>query len=218
MTALIFDTESTGITEPRLIEAAWLEVTPALEIKNRFHQRYNPGKPIELGALATHHIMDEDLQGCPAYSDFTLPPTTEYLIGHNVDYDWKLIGEPKVKRICTLALARYIWPDLDCHKQSALLYYINRAKAREQLKEAHTAEADVMNCMRVMYRILQVLEPQEKESWDRIWQVSEIARVPVVITFGKHKGTEIKKLPADYKSWLLKQDDVDPYLAKALRA
>jgi len=148
MTALIFDTESTGITEPRLIEAAWLEVTPALEIKNRFHQRYNPGKPIELGALATHHIMDEDLQGCPAYSDFTLPPTTEYLIGHNVDYDWKLIGEPKVKRICTLVLARYIWPDLDCHKQSALLYYINRAKAREQLKEAHTAEADVMNCMR----------------------------------------------------------------------
>jgi exodeoxyribonuclease X len=50
-----------------------------------------------------------------------------------------------------------------------------------------------------------------------IWQASEIASVPTVMTFGKHKGTAIKDVPADYKSWLLKQTDIDPYLIKALK-
>jgi exodeoxyribonuclease X len=38
------------------------------------------------------------------------------------------------------------------------------------------------------------------------------------MSFGKHKGTAIKDVPADYKRWLLGQPDVEPYLAKALRA
>ena len=56
---VIFDTEATDIKEPVLIEAAWLEVTSLtpLTIGETFVQRYNPGKPISLGALATHHIL-----------------------------------------------------------------------------------------------------------------------------------------------------------------
>lgn len=34
--------------------------------------------------------------------------------------------------------------------------------------------------------------------------------------FGKHKGDLISAIPTDYKEWLLRQPDVDPYLAKAL--
>jgi exodeoxyribonuclease X len=161
--------------------------------------------------------MNEDLVDCPVYSDFKLPENTQYLIGYNVDYDWKVIGEPPVKRICVLALCRYLWPQLDSHSQSAMLYHLNRAKARELLREAHSAEADVMNCMRIMWRVLSVLEPGEKETWEHVWQVSEIARIPTIMSFGKHKGLAIKDVPEDYKRWLLGQSDVDPYLAKALR-
>src|SRR6218665_2225992 len=50
----------------------------------------HPKKPIELGALATHHILDEELADCPPASGFSLPPGTEYLIGHDVDYDWQV--------------------------------------------------------------------------------------------------------------------------------
>jgi exodeoxyribonuclease X len=217
MTAIIFDTESTGFTEARIIEAAWLEVTPSLAVISRFSQRYDPQKPIEFGALATHHIMDEDLVGMPPYTDFRLPHGLEYIIGYNVDFDWNIAGSPNVKRICVLALCRYLWPQLDSHSQSAMLYYLNRAKARELLKAAHSAEADVMNCMRVLYRVMQALEPQEKETWEALWNISEIARVPTFMSFGKHKGTAIKDVPADYKRWLLGQPDIDPYLMKALR-
>lgn len=129
----------------------------------------------------------------------------------------RLIGEPEVKRICMLALSRMVWPGLDSHKQSAIMYHVARSQARELLRAAHSAEADVMNCMRILYRVLNILEPEEKASWEALWQLSEIARIPTVMTFGKHKGMPIKDLPTDYKRWLLGQTELDPYLIKALR-
>ena len=111
MTAAIFDTEATGLDSPHLIEAAWIKVPDPNDLTptERFCQRYNPGKPIALGALATHHIMDEDLVDCPPYTDFRLPDGIEYLVGYNIDYDWRVIGEPDVKRICVMALSSSVY-------------------------------------------------------------------------------------------------------------
>jgi exodeoxyribonuclease X len=110
---IIFDTEATGIKEPILIEAAWVELESfaPFTFTNPFVQRYNPEKPISLGALATHHIMDEELVDCPLAASFTLPEHVDYIIGHNVDFDWGVIGKPEVKRVCTLSLARKLWPN-----------------------------------------------------------------------------------------------------------
>lgn len=101
MTALIFDTETTGGDDPKMIEAAGIVLRPGdidLRPADHFEFRYNPGIPSTLGALATHHILDSELAGCPPPS-FLLSDDVEYLIGHNIDYDWRVIGEPKVKRI-----------------------------------------------------------------------------------------------------------------------
>lgn len=217
MTAIIFDTETTGVVDPVLIEAAYIVMgEPRDPIGlTRFCQRYNPGKPISLGAMATHHIMDEDLTDMPPAAEFKLPEGTQYLIGHNVDFDWKVIGEPPIKRICTLALARRMWPDLDSHTQSALLYHLDRQGAREVLRGAHSAATDVEICRTILVRALYAFG--RPETWEEAWEISEKARVPRVITFGKHKGTPIAELPGDYKAWLLRQPDIDPYLVKALR-
>lgn len=50
-----------------------------------------------------------------------------------------------------------------------------------------------------------------------LYQMSEIARIPKRITFGKHKGELIDELPDSYIDWLLKQPELDPYLIKALK-
>ena len=52
--AVIFDTETTGRKDPIIIEGAWLELKSVdpFNLGSSFCQRYNPGKPIELGALA----------------------------------------------------------------------------------------------------------------------------------------------------------------------
>ena len=215
--AIIFDVEATDKQDAVIIEAASLDVSSIkpLTVGNPWVQRYNPGKPISLGALATHHIMDEELVNCPSSSTFQLHPDTKYIIDHSVDFDWEAIGKPQVKRICTLALARSLWPNLDSHTQSALLYHFERTTAREQLRDAHSALADVWICSKILGQIIDRLHPN---SLDALWEMSEKARVPTIMPFGKHKGELISQVPSDYKQWMLRQDNVSEYLRKALEA
>ncbi|NYT66564.1 DUF3820 family protein [Alcaligenaceae bacterium] len=218
MTAIIFDTETTGTNEPQIIEAAWLRLDSpmTLNVTEQFEQRYRPSERITLGALAVHHIYDEELIDCPSHTEFKLPANVDYIIGHNVDYDWKVAGQPNVKRICTLALSRRLFPDADSHSQSAMLYLIDRPNARNLLKAAHSALADVQNCRSLLAHLISLSGPIA--DWEALWQLSEQARIPKVMTFGKHKGMLIADVPADYKAWLLRQSDVDPYLQAALKA
>ena len=53
---------------------------------------------------------------------------------------------------------------------------------------------------------------------EQLYLASEEARIPKTISFGKHKGTAIQDLPIDYIQWLLRQEDLDTYLRKALEA
>ena len=219
MSALLFDTETTGTRAPQVIEAAWLKLdTPAnLTILEEFEQRYKPSEAISLGALAVHHIYDEELANCPPHDSFQLPADTQYIIGHNVDYDWEVAGKPDVKRICTLALSKQLFPQVDSHSQSALVYFIDRAHARERLKNAHSALADVRNCLDVLRALLHAI-PTPITTWEELWRYSEQARVPSIMPFGKHRGMPIADLPPDYKAWLLRQDGLDPYVKMAVQA
>ena len=221
MNAIIFDSETTGLKDPQMVEGAYLKLADiqTLEVVEEFLQRYKADKPIELGALATSHIYDEELVDCPPHTDFALPFGTQYIIGHNVDYDWGVIGQPDVKRICTQALSRSLWPDADSHSQSAMIYLHYRDQARGLLQNAHAALDDVHNCRRLLVKILEELAARNGAavfSFEDLWMISEEARIPTVIRFGKHNGSKIADIPADYKKWLLGQADVDPYLRKAL--
>jgi exodeoxyribonuclease X len=81
MKAIVFDTETTGFDAPECIELAWQEVDLLRVEETRvtlytpdkhYHEQFMPSKPIELGALATHHIIMDDLQGCRPSSEAAL--------------------------------------------------------------------------------------------------------------------------------------------------
>lgn len=76
MNAIIFDSETTGLKDPQMVEGAYLKLADiqTLEVVEEFLQRYKPSKPIELGALATSHIYDEELVDCPPHTDSRFPP------------------------------------------------------------------------------------------------------------------------------------------------
>lgn len=218
MNAIVFDVETTGLDAPEVIEAAWVPVDIAGNVSRPggWCGRFRPSKPIALGALATHHIMDEELVDAPPSSSFKLPDGVEYLIGHNVDFDWRAIGEPDVKRIDVCAMCRSLWPQADSHSQGAMLYLLEREGARDGLQHAHSAAADVMNCRVILQHVIAKAGPFA--TFGELWEASERMRIPTAMPFGKHKGVPIKKVPRDYVRWLLGQPDVDPYLVKALRA
>ncbi|MBU2765848.1 3'-5' exonuclease [Acidithiobacillus ferrivorans] len=220
---LIIDTETTGFAEPvEAVEVAWIAVDPGptdpiLKPVTTFQQRYKPEKPISFGAMATHHITDEDLVDCPPSSDFVLPEGTTFIVGHNIDFDWNVIGKPEIPRICTLALSRRLWPDDLGHSVGAMIYRLLKTKerAKTMLKDAHSAYQDVLLTRIILHHILEQMP--KVRTWEKLWEASERARIPVTMPFGKHKGIPMAELPIDYCEWLLKQSEMDPYLLTAVR-
>jgi len=221
--AIVFDTETTGIDDAEIIEAAYLVLAdrplPNYAIRpnpdSDFEQRYKPTKPITFGAMGVHHIMDEDLLDCEPSSAFEFPDC-EYVIGHKVDFDVDLVVPlTQAKRICTLALCRYLYPDVGSHTLSAMMYYLYRDTARDRLVNAHSALAYIKNTTLILMKIV---EKTGAQTWEELYTISELARIPTVMAFGKWKGTPIADVPRDYVQWYLRQDDKDPYLEKAFRS
>lgn len=215
MRALILDTETTDSKDGEVIELAWVGISSGLELlAETFEQRYQPVKAIKWGALAAHHILPGELAGCPSSTTCELPPV-DYIIGHNVDFDWEVLGKPDCNRICTLAMARKLWPNLDSHSLSALYYYINGAneQSRETLRSAHSAMTDVMLCHSVL---LEILKETELKTMSQLYAYSEEARIPEIMPFGKYKGRPVAEVDRGWAQWYRKQADTDPYILMAL--
>lgn len=236
--AILFDTETTSKDDDReIIEAAWLRIAevgdlagasdtiprPLLDGCERYVQRYQPTKPTTLGALSVHHILPSELEGCPPSSEFALP-TCLYIVGHNIDFDWQAAGSPpNVKRICTDAMARYVWPDLDSYKQSALIYHLlgQTHETRERLRNAHSALADVENCAILLEHILEA--KPEITTWSQLYAYSEACRIPRVMPIGEKQGVkgmtldEAVEADAGFCMWCLRQAFIDDYLKEGLR-
>lgn len=237
MSAIVLDTETTGIKEPQPLTIAFTPVLP------EFHEcllwpmantlRFRPTKPIEYGAMATHHILEGEHADCPEWPGQWMPPSgTEYVVGHNIDYDWAAIGSPHVAKICTLQLARKLWPELDSHSLGALTYRFQEAvTARELLRNAHDAAHDVFLCILLLEEIRKALPAVT--TWHQLWVESERARVPEFMTFGKYgpgedwakmnggpmRASEVRGRDPSYYRWLItKCDQVtkNPYYRKAL--
>lgn len=217
--AIILDTETNDKEDKpnaplEVIELAWISLDGGF---GGFAQRYKPNRPPAWGALSAHHILMSELEGCPPSSQAPkdLPPA-DYWIGHNIDFDWKALGQPSVRRICTLALARSLWPELDSHTLSSLMYFTQGAtpQTRERLRNAHAATADCEFVLDILQTIMQVTKTRELEP---LWELSEEARIPKVWTFGKFKGQPIEAADRGYAAWCNKQPDFDPYVIVALK-
>lgn len=226
------DTETTGFIPPIVpVEIAIL--TPngpphALGGCFEYVARFNPGKDIEYGAVAAHGILPSDVADCAPWESYR-PPVVDYAVGHAIDYDLNAVfGEGKIpesiRRIDTLALSRHAYPDEDSHKLAAMMYIVcgQNAMTRDRVHGSHSALVDTRNTAFLCEFLAQHCEV---ETWEDLWKLSEYARVPKFMTFGKYgpqgkgkKGAPIEEVRKDkgYTRWLLALPDLDPYLKKAL--
>ncbi|MEG2750124.1 MAG: 3'-5' exonuclease, partial [Acinetobacter sp.] len=125
MQAIILDTETHNLNGlPIEIAYAPVEIHQgklSLDRELIFDQLYSIGdEKISYASMAVHHILESDLVGQPNFSEFKLPQDTTYIIGHNIDYDIRAIQQcgvdtTHIKAICTLALARLVWPNAEAH-------------------------------------------------------------------------------------------------------
>ncbi len=219
-TAIFLDTETTTRGEDpqqpqEVVQLAWLE-WEAQELHQHF---FRPKVQSRWGALAVHHILPADLENAePAAAAAGKIPPAKYWVGHNIDFDWRALGSPPVKRICTLALSRAAWPQLDSHTLSAVTYFTQGATAetRQRLRSAHDASADVNLCTDLYCIIADKLQVAA-DDFDRMYELSEEARVPKVMTFGKFRDMPISAVDRGYANWYRRQPDPDPYVLEAFR-
>lgn len=225
MKAIILDTETHTINgypiEIAYAPCFFKEGALEFDSSRLFDEYFSCPEPIAYGAMAVHHILESDIADKPGYDTFKLPEGVDYIIGHNIGYDIEAIKKcgsyVPSKSICTLALARFAWPELETHTLSALFYFLatDKADARDHLRNAHNAAYDIWFTYIILKNICLKLGIKDTNS---LYLLSEKVRMPTEMPFGKHKGVPLKQVPKDYIRWLLGSGEIDPYLRKALEA
>ena len=190
-------------------------------------KRCKPDRPISFDAMAVTGIFNEDVASCESHIDVCqrlMPKGAAYIIGHNIDFDIQVAANAGVdvsqyKRICTLALARRMLPDLDSHSLGALTYAINPELARRYCRNAHNAGYDVTF---TLWLLEHLCELGGITSMEQLYEFSEFARIPTHFPFGKHKGVAIAELATNhdgrgYLQWAVNSIKDNEYLTTACR-
>lgn len=216
MTALIIDTETDQGTNPRPVQVATIDLTTG----QQWMAYFNSGRPISPVTTQIHGITDDDVAGLDAFdlSNFNVP---EYLIGHNVNFDWRVIGRPEVKLICTVRLARLAFPEWSSYKQSRCIEQLFNLQNRggditRFTQQAHDALGDVKMCYEIYkacceklginyhnYAAAHLLCQKASKTQGQSSTRNTSDQPMSVMPFGKYRGQPITQLPKPYVKWIL---------------
>ncbi|HEY93649.1 MAG TPA: 3'-5' exonuclease [Dehalococcoidia bacterium] len=247
----VIDLETTGTRyyADRIVEFSVLKIYPdgTEEYKSR---RVNPQIEIPVGASNVHGITNEDVKNEPTFRQLA-KGIVEFLegcdlCGFNVlDFDLPLL-EYEFERagISFSRENRYIVdtmsifhmnipydPSMSRNLESAYGYYCDK-----ELKNAHSAENDVIACAQILDAQVAVYEdlPRDIPGLCKVCTKSREGYIDLVgkfawvndeacFTFGKHNGRllrEISEKYPDYLGWMINQDfspEVISIVANALQ-
>jgi len=127
MREIVLDTETTGIDPQaghRLIEIGCVELDNLMPTGRRFHEYFNPERPVEAGAVEVHGLTDDFLADKPLIGakieEFLAFIGDAPLVIHNASFDIGFLNAelarlnlsplPMSRAIDTLALARERYP------------------------------------------------------------------------------------------------------------
>ena len=211
-TALVIDTETDQGRDPRPIQVATINVASGFE----WMKYFNSGRSISPVVIKVHGITDDDVAGLERFDldQFELP---EYLIGHNVRFDWRVIGSPSAKLICTVRLARVAFPEWSGYSQSKCIeQLLGKSEASRMTIAAHDALGDARMCYLLYQACCERLEIAPTD-FAAAHAISNKANPVSKMPFGKHKGKLIKDVPINYLKWMLGNiHNMQPSLYSAL--
>ncbi len=221
---VVIDTETTG-TDPlvdHVVEVAIVSIS-AGKIGQGWSTLVKPPCHIPAKTSAVHHISDADVEGAPSIGN--LAPMLSRLIGdsvivaHNAKFDKGFLPFlSNSKWLCSLRLARHLWPDFESHSNQALRYELGlRMDVPRSQRIAHSALDDArmtaeIFCVEHKKALSEVFNHAGNVSMDDLLGFVNSPYPVRIMNFGKHKGMLVKDLPMDYVHWLRKNSDDEDLL------
>lgn len=213
----IADTETAGLTGG-VCDFAMVEVDENLNVVETWESLIDPEMKISPEAMGVHHITDEMVWDKPTLSEYMdmvgHPLQVDDLVmsGHNIQFDCRMLHSvlPETyRKVCTLKLARNLYPDLESHKLQTIRYTYGL-----EAGPAHRAMGDVITCLSFLRKIA-------ADKGIGLEGLIALGHKPLTgefkLPFGKHRGTKLKDLPKSYINWMLGQD-FDPEIVQAIKA
>lgn len=229
---VVADTETACLKPPRPgagvcdIALAWIDKDA--NVLKQVESLIDPECAISPSAMGVHHITEQMVWDKPTLLEFAqahgdplmrsekgLPGHEVVLAGHNIRFDQAFLNpvlQAEHRLLCTLKLARLTWPtELEDHKLQTLRYTFGLDAGT-----AHRAMGDVITCINLLRLLMDVHKTD-------LYGLMEMSKRPLSpetkMSFGKHKGVQLKALTRSYVSWLLDPDRaIDPDLRDALIA
>lgn len=238
---IVLDTETTGVDDDsHIIELSMTfphDLDMGIDDVLNYTMRYNPGIPVPPESSAVHFISTEDLVNEVTYESelpnielLMIQDHIDYYVGHNVQFDQRMINENYLKYnselpaylldndkwICTLRLAKKLFaedPEFANLTLSYLWFKFGLHTSVNRPINAHAAKDDVFMCFKVLIKLIEVCIERGhiNPDLDIGPQLIEYVNTPMrysVMPFGKHKGELMKNVPLNYLEWMIKNSDV----------
>lgn len=193
----VIDTETTSF-EGGICELASVDIING-QICNPMSDFVKPPEPITVGAMAVHHITDAMVADAPAIDDVV----DRYLgasvyVAHNAAFDRPKLPQINAPWICTLKLARKLFPELESHSNQYLRYHFMLDVDVPENLHAHRALYDCYVTAALLIRL-------NRDVKMTIAQMREITALPSLLhtmRFGKHKGKTFEWIAAHDMGWI----------------
>lgn len=203
----VIDTETTSL-EGGVCEIASVDIVDGV-ICNPMSDFVKPPEPITIGAMAIHHITEADVADAPpidAVIDRYLG--ADVYVAHNAKFDRSKLPQITAPWICTMKLARKLWPELESHGNQYLRYHL---QVNANVPEGLHAHRALYDC----YVTAAILISINQHARFTIAQMREITARPSLLhamRFGKHKGKSFEEIGATdrgYLKWCLANMELD---------
>ena len=200
----VIDTETTSF-EGGIVEIASVDIEFGA-ICNPMSDFVRPPEAIGFEAMAIHHITEDMVADAPFISEVI----GRYLgasvyVAHNAAFDKGKLPQIDAPWICTLKLARKLYPEFESHGNQYLRY---RLGLKPTLPEGLYAHRALYDC----YVTAELLMYMGRKAQWTIREMREISASPSLLyrmRFGKHKGKTFEEVATEdngYLRWLLGTD------------
>ncbi|CQJ43563.1 exodeoxyribonuclease X [Yersinia rohdei] len=200
MNLRVIDTETCGL-DGGIVEIASVDVVDGV-LSNPMSDLVSPDRPISLDAMVIHHITEEMVEGMPRIAVVVRKyQGSPYYVAHNAPFDRGVLPEMGGQWICTLKLARMLYPDIK-HSNQYLRYALRLNVSIPENLYPHRALYDCYVTAALLQRIMQ------DSGWNAE-QMAEMTQQPLLLQtfkFGKYRGKNIEQIARqdpDYLRWML---------------